>query len=213
MKLVKVMLVVAIIATVVVGLAFAGAGGGGGRAGGGGGRAGGGTGGLGGGAGGRSGGFMMGRGGAQPATSAAALTDLTEDQRTKLTELAQADANSFQKAQNALTAANTALTSAEMSGEEAKVKEAIKGVTSSTEAVAMLRLAEYKKVKGILTEAQYKQLQQNMTTPRGMTRRGAGAGGGAGTGGGTRRGGGGGGGAGGGAQRGTGGGAAVATPI
>ena len=56
-----------------------------------------------------------------------------------------------------------------MAGDEAKAKEAIKAVASATEAASTLRLAEYKKIKAILTEAQYKQLQTTMTTMgRGM---------------------------------------------
>lgn len=181
MKLVKVMLVLAIITTVVVGLAFAGAGGGGGGGGRAGGGAGGGMGGMGMGRGMGMGGMM---GAMQPARVAPMMLQdqgLTEDQTSKLTALAEADANSFQKAQTALTTANAALTAAEMAGDEAKAKEAVKGVATATEGVSMLRLAEYKKIKGILTEAQYKQLQTSMTTVRGGmgmgVRRGGGGGG------------------------------------
>jgi Spy/CpxP family protein refolding chaperone len=117
---------------------------------------------------------ILNRGGNQPARSAVSLQDLTDDQTKKLTALVEADTNSFQKAQNALTSANSALTAAEISVDDAKIKEAYKAVASATEVISDLRMAQFKKVKAILTDEQYKQLQQNLTSPRGSTRRGTG---------------------------------------
>ena len=193
MKLIKVLFVSAIITACVVGMAFAGAGGGGrvgGGAGAGGGRVGGGA----GAGGGRGTGALIGRGGlgmTTPAARAALMQTqltLTDDQVTKLNELSAADTNSMQKLQNAITAANTTLTAAEMSGDDAKIKEAVKAIASATEAAATARAAEYKKIKALLNEEQYKQLQTAMTTPargRGTGRGTAPAPGGRGPGGGT----------------------------
>ena len=156
MKIAKVLMVIAITTCVVVGMAFGGAGGG--RA-----------------AGGAGGGFGGGgRGGRGPARQVAAMADaltLTEDQVTKLNAIPVTDPNIAL----GVTTANTALTAAVIAGDDAKIKEAVKGVAAATEKNAMAQSAEYKKVKAILTEAQYKQMTTTMTTPRGG-RGGAGGG-------------------------------------
>ena len=95
--------------------------------------------------GGRGTGTGMGRGGAaatpaQRAVSMRTQLNLTDEQVTKLNELTAADTNNLRKLQTALTSANTALTAAEMSGEEAKVKEAIKAIETATQAATDARL-------------------------------------------------------------------------
>ncbi len=121
-------------------------------------------------AGGRGRGTGMGRGGAAaiPAQRAASMQgqlNLSDEQVAKLNEITAADMNNMQKLQAALTSANTALTIAEMSDDEAKVKDAIKAIESATGALTEARMAEYKKIKGILTEEQFKQFQTAVTTP------------------------------------------------
>ena len=111
--------------------------------------------------------FGGGRGGAGAsiARQVAAMSELSlnADQVSKLNALPIPDANIA----NAVTSAQTLLTSEVMAGDEAKIKEAVEGVVAATEKNSLSQAAEYKKIKDILTEAQYKQLTASLTSPRG----------------------------------------------
>ena len=94
--------------------------------------------------------------------------ELTNEQVTKLNALHAADVNNLFTLQMAILTSARSLTAAELSGEEAKIKEASKVVAAAEEIMALARGAEYKKIKGILTDAQYKQFEQNITSTRNL---------------------------------------------
>jgi hypothetical protein len=123
-------------------------------------------------------GFGGGRGAANTiARQVTAMSDLSlkPDQLSKLNAMSAADANIA----NAVTAAQAPLNAAVVAGDEAKIKEVINNITVATEKNALAQAAEYKKIKAILTDAQYKQMTTALTAPPGG-RGGRGGAGGAG---------------------------------
>ncbi len=98
------------------------------------------------------------------ASQVAAMSELKlkAEQVSKLNALPVPDVNIA----NAVTAAQALLTSAVMAGDEAKIKETVEGVVAATEKNALAQADEYRKVKEILTEEQYKQMTASLTSPR-----------------------------------------------
>jgi hypothetical protein len=109
----------------------------------------------------------MGRGIARGIAGQADTLGLTQDQVTKLNAITPIDPNITR----AVTTAQTALTSAVIAGDDAKIKEAVKAVAAATEKNAMAQAAVYKQVKAFLTPDQYKQMADAATATRAGPRR------------------------------------------
>ena len=107
------------------------------------------------------------------------LLDLTNDQVSKLKNVGSADADSVQKLQQELAAAQTALNNAAVEIDDAKIKAATSQVAAATEKLSLIRAAESRQVKSVLTAEQWKKFQTAMTpaAPQGGGGRGGRGGG------------------------------------